>query len=75
MWCVPVEDARLVHVVHGLDELVHVAPDALLRHIVAAPPDQLIDVHVHKLKDQRQPACGLVTAGTCLAAAGITSIA
>ena len=58
----PVEDACFVHVVHGFDQLVHVAPDTLLCNIVAAASDELIDVHVHQLKHQRQPPCWLVTA-------------
>jgi hypothetical protein len=47
---VAVEDAVAVHVVHGLDELVHIALDALLRHVVPPPADQLVDVHVHQLE-------------------------
>ena len=56
------EDACFVHVVHGFDQLVHVAPDTLLCNIVAAASDELIDVHVHQLKYQRQAPCWLVTA-------------
>lgn len=56
------EDASFMHMVHGLDELVHVAPDSVLGNVVAAAPYQLIYVHVHQLKHQRQPACGLITA-------------
>lgn len=55
------EDACFVHVVHGFDKLVHVAADTLLSNIVAAASDELIDVHVHQLKHQRQPTCWLVT--------------
>lgn len=57
------EDPSLVHMVHGLDELIHVPPYPVLCHIVAAPAYELIDVHVHELKHERKPACGLVTAG------------
>lgn len=56
------EDTSLVHVVHGLDELVHVTPYPLFCHIMAAPAYELIDVHVHELKHKREPASRLVTA-------------
>ena len=56
------EDARLVHMVHCLDELVHKPPYPVLRHIMAAPTYKLIDVHIHELKYERKPACGLITA-------------
>lgn len=55
------EDASLVHVIHGFDELIHVPPYPVLRHIMAAPANELINVHVHELKHKRKPACGLVT--------------
>lgn len=56
------EDPSLVHVVHGFDKLIHVAPYPILCHIMATPAYKLIDVHVHELKHKRKPACGLVTA-------------
>eukprot|EP00967_Tisochrysis_lutea_P006869 scaffold8222_cov21-Tisochrysis_lutea.AAC.1 len=56
---VPVEDAVAVHMVHGSHQLIHVVADAVLCHIVPSAPDELIDVHVHELKHQGKPACGL----------------
>ena len=56
------ENASLVHMVHGLDELVHVAPYPVLCHVMAAPAYELIDVHVHELKHECKPACRLITA-------------
>ena len=58
----PVEDTSLVHVIHSLDELVHVPSYPLFSHVMTAPPYELIDVHVHELKYQRQPPSRLVTA-------------
>ena len=36
--------------------LVHIALDAGLGQVLAAAADELVDVHVHELKHQRQPA-------------------
>ena len=58
----PMENAIAVHVVHRLEQLPHVALGALLRHIVAAPPNQLVDVHVHQLKHEGQAPRRLITA-------------
>ena len=49
----PVEDASFVHVIHCSDQLVHVALDSVLCHIMTAPADELIDVHIHELKHKR----------------------
>lgn len=57
---VPVEDAEFVHVVDGLEQLLHLVFDARLRELVASPADGLLHVHVHEFEDQRQAACGLV---------------
>ena len=54
------EDAVLVHVVHGLEQLVHEALDALLAQRLCAALDELVDVAVHELKHQRQAPRGLV---------------
>ena len=56
------KDASLVHVIHCFDELIHVALDPFLCHIMAAPAYELIDVHVHELEHQRKAPCWLVTA-------------
>ena len=61
MYHSPVEDTSLVHVIHCLDELVHIPSYPLLSHVMTAPPYELIDVHVHELKYQRQPTSRLVT--------------
>lgn len=58
----PMKDAVAMHVVHRFEQLPHVALGALLRHVVAAPPNQLVDVHVHQLKHKGQAPCRLVTA-------------
>ena len=63
---VPVKDTSLVHVIHCLDELIHVPPNPFLCHIMTATAYELIDVHVHELKHQRQPPCRLVTANSTL---------
>ena len=62
----PVKDTSLVHVIHCLDELIHVPPDPFLCHIMTATAYELIDVHVHELKHQCQPPCRLVTANSTL---------
>ena len=54
------ENPVAVHVVHGPHKLVHVRLDVVFRHVVASPTDQLVDVHVHELEDQRQAPRGLV---------------
>ena len=41
-----------MHVVHGFDELVHVALDPVLGEVVPPPPYQLIDVPLHELEHQ-----------------------
>ena len=58
--CAAAAGTVAVHVVHRLDQLVHVAPDPVLRQVVPPPADQLVDVHVHQLEDEREPARGLV---------------
>lgn len=60
------EDAVPVHMVHGFDQLVHVTLEAVLRYVVTAAPDQLVDVHVHQLKHQREATGGLVTVVECV---------
>ena len=54
------KDPIAVHVVHRLDELVHVALHAVLSKVVPPPPDQLVDVPLHELEHQGQSARGLV---------------
>ena len=53
---VAVEDAVAVHVVHALEQLVHVILDALLLQVLPPPADELVDVHVHQLEDERETA-------------------
>mmetsp|Transcript_28098 Transcript_28098/g.69182 ORF Transcript_28098/g.69182 Transcript_28098/m.69182 type:complete len:286 (-) Transcript_28098:170-1027(-) len=57
---VAVEDPVAMHMVHGLYQLVHVGLHAVLRDVVAAPANQLVDVHIHELEHQRQAPRGLV---------------
>ena len=56
----PVEDAVSVHLVDGLHELVEVDAHALLGEVVRAALDELVDVAVHELKDEREAPRGLV---------------
>ena len=55
-----------------LEQLEHEGAYEVWSQVVAAAADQLVDVHVHELKDQRQAPGGLVTAqeackvSTCL---------
>ena len=57
---VAMEDAVPVHVVHRLEQLVHVDLDPCLGKVLTAAADELIDVHVHELEDERQAARRLV---------------
>ena len=54
------EDAVLVHVVHGLEQLIHEVLHLVLAQVLCAALDELVDVAVHELKHQRQPPRGLV---------------
>ena len=54
------EDAVAVHVVHGLEKLVHVHLDARLGEVVPPPTDELVYVHVHQLEDEREATGRLV---------------
>ncbi|KAL3917804.1 MAG: hypothetical protein SGPRY_006260, partial [Prymnesium sp.] len=54
------EDAVTVHVVHRFEQLVHVALDPSFGQVVSSPADELVDVHVHQLEDQSEPAGRLV---------------
>ena len=58
------KNAVAVHVVYGLQHLVHVVLDSLLGKVVTTSLYRLIHVHVHELKDQSQSTCGLVAALT-----------
>ena len=55
------KDSVAVHVVDGLQHLVHVILDALLWEVVPPALDGLVHVHVHELKHKRQATSGLVT--------------
>ena len=54
------EDALAVHVVNGYEQLVHVELDFALLEVVAAAADELVQVDVHELEDERESAGGLV---------------
>ena len=54
------EDAVPVHVVHGLEQLVHVVLHGLLGKVLRAALDELVDVALHELKHERQAARGLI---------------
>ena len=58
---VAVEDAVAVHVVDGLQQLVHVVLHAVLGQVVALALDGVVHVHVHQLKDESESASGLIT--------------
>ena len=46
--------------VDGLEHLVHVVLDSLLRQVVSSALDRFIHIHVHELKDKSQAASRLV---------------
>lgn len=50
----------LVHVIDGLNDLVHVEFYSLFRQIVSASFDCFVHIHVHKFKHKCEPACGLI---------------
>jgi len=54
------KNAVFVHVVNGLDYLVHVELDSLLRQVVASALDCFVHVHIHEFKNKGEPACRLV---------------
>ena len=58
---VSVENSVFVHVVDGLEHLVHVVLNSLLGKVMPAPFDCFIHIHVHEFEDQSQPSCWLVT--------------
>lgn len=49
-----------MHVVDRLDDLVHVVFHASFWQVLAAALNSFVHIHVHKLKNQREAACGLV---------------
>ena len=57
---VSVENAVLVHVIQSLQQLVHVIFNLLGIQIGLPPSDRLVQVHLHQLKNQRQPSRRLV---------------
>jgi len=57
---VSVEDSISVHVVDGLDELVHVVLDSILGQVVAFAFNCVVHIHVHQLEDQGQTTGWLV---------------
>jgi hypothetical protein len=59
---VPVKYTIAVHVVDGFEELVHVLPYSVLWKVLGTAPDELIQVHVHELKDKCKPTCRSITA-------------
>ena len=57
---IAMEDAVAVHVVHRLGELIHVNLDSVFGNIMSAPANELIDIHVHELKDECESSRRLV---------------
>lgn len=54
------KDSVSVHVIDGLQDLVHVVLNSLLRQVVAPAFDRFIHIHVHELEDKSQSASRLV---------------
>jgi len=54
------KNAVFVHVVNGLDYLVHVELDSLLRQVVASTLDCFVHVHIHEFKNKGESACRFV---------------
>ena len=70
------EDAVSVHVLYGLEQLVHVMLDSLLWQVVRAAYTRshtgslltfngFIKVHLHELKDKSESPSGFVTTLSC----------
>mmetsp|Transcript_10 Transcript_10/g.40 ORF Transcript_10/g.40 Transcript_10/m.40 type:complete len:325 (+) Transcript_10:328-1302(+) len=57
---VAVEDPVPMHVIHALDQLIHICLHPVLIDVVPPSADELVDVHVHELEHEREPARGLV---------------
>ena len=49
---ISVEDAVSVHVVDGLQQLVHVVFDPVFRQVATPTFDGVVHVHIHKLEHQ-----------------------
>ena len=49
-----------MHVLNGLDKLVHVMLDALFRQVVRPPLNSFVHILLHELEDEGQPSRRLV---------------
>lgn len=49
---IPMEDSVSVHVINGLEQLIHVIFDPILGQIMAFALDCIIHIHVHELEDE-----------------------
>ena len=58
---VSVENAVPVHVVYGLEQLVHVVFDSVFGQVVSLALDRVVHVHVHELEDEGESARRLIT--------------
>lgn len=47
---IAMENAVFVHVVNGLENLIHEITNSIFREIVTPALDRLIHIHVHQLK-------------------------
>ena len=54
------EDSVSMHMIHCLDQLIHVSLDSVLRYIVPPATDQFVNVHIHQLKDKRESTRRLI---------------
>lgn len=54
------ENSIFVHVINGLDYLVHVELDSGFRQVVATAFYGFVHVHVHQLEDEGQATRGLI---------------
>lgn len=57
---VSVENPVTVHMLDSLQKLVNPHLDLCFWEVVGPPFDRFVEVHLHELKDKREPASGLV---------------
>jgi len=55
------KNAVAMHVVDGLEQLVHVVFDAILRQVVPFALDGIVHIHVHELEDEGEAPSWLIT--------------
>jgi hypothetical protein len=63
---VSMKDPVFMHVVNGLEDLIHEELDPILWQVMSAPLYRLVHVHVHELKHQSEAASGLITTSSLL---------